>query len=180
MLITRTLYARRTHEPCSSNRCLGIPAPLPHASEDTHRRNSALGFQVIEAHSSATSSSFLRCILRLERPGMVDSARTCSVQSTRNSITTLRPVNENGCLFDRVRSYLQQSVYRGSLGPTGSKTAYQCIEIEGCLPGPAVIPQPDTSPSSRWTIPGQWHTSTREVGPTPQHSLIKPCKYRIC
>ena len=42
-------------------------------------------------------------------------------------------------------SYLQQSVHRGSLEPTGSKTAYQCIGIEGCPPGPAVIPQPDTS-----------------------------------
>ena len=54
MFITRTLYAPRPHEPCGSNRCLDSPAPLPHASEDTHRRNSALGFQVEKAHSSAT------------------------------------------------------------------------------------------------------------------------------
>ena len=82
VLITRTFYAPRTHEPCGSNRCLDSPAPLPHASEDTHRRNSALGFQVEEAHSSTTR-------FRLERPGMVDSTRTCSVQSTSNSITSL-------------------------------------------------------------------------------------------
>ena len=83
MLIKRALYAPRTHEPCGSNRFLDSPAPLPHASEDTHRRNSALGFQVEEAHSSATGFC-------LERPGMVDSTRTCSVQSTSNSITSLR------------------------------------------------------------------------------------------
>ena len=100
VLITRTLYAPRTHEPCGSNRCLDNPAPLPHASEDTHRTNSALGFQVKEAHFSATRFC-------LERPGMVDSTRTCSVQSTSNSITSLRPVDQNGCLSDRVGSYLQ-------------------------------------------------------------------------
>ena len=143
VLITRTLYPPGTHEPCSSNRCLDSPAPLPHASEDTHRSNSALGFEVEEAHSSATRFC-------LERPGMVDSTRTCSVQSTSNSITSLRPVDQNGCLPDRVGRYLQQPVHRWSLGSTGSKTAYQCIGIEGCLPGPAVIPQPDTSPSSAY------------------------------
>ena len=108
-----------------------------------HRRNLVLGFQVEEAHSSATR-------FHLERPRMMDSTRTCSVQSTSNSITSLRPVNQNRCLSDRVGSYLQQSVHRRSLGPTGSKTACQCIGIEGCLPGPAVIPQPDTSPSSAY------------------------------
>ena len=178
VLITRTLYAPRTHEPCGSNRCLDSPAPLPHASEDTHRTNSALGFQVKEAHFSATRFC-------LERPGMVDSTRTCSVQSTSNSITSLRPVDQNGCLSDRVRSYLQQSVHRGSLGLTGSKTAYQCIGIEGCLPGPAVIPQPDTSPSSAYPPrDGQYHCSgiPQQERWDPLHNTLRssPANMEIC
>ena len=178
VLITRTFYAPRTHEPCGSNRCLDSPAPLPHASEDTHRRNSALGFQVEEAHSSTTR-------FRLERPGMVDSTRTCSVQSTSNSITSLRPINQNGCLSERVGSYLQQSVHRGSLGPTGSKTAYQCIGIEGCLPGPAVVPQPDTSPSSAYPPrDGQYHCSgiPQQERWDPLHNTLRssPANMGIC
>ena len=123
VLITRTLYAPRTHEPCGSNRYLDSPAPLPHASEDTHRRNSALGFQVEEAHSSATRFC-------LERPRVVDSTRTCSVQSTSNSITSLRPVNQKDASLTGWGATCNNQSTGGHWGPLEAKQHINALELK--------------------------------------------------